>query len=393
MKWSPQQDAALSSASNWLKNGAPGSVYRLFGYAGTGKTTLAQYLAEGVDGTVRYGAYTGKAASVMRKAGCTNAQTIHSMIYHPKQKSQLRLRELEEELANATSKRESDDLKKAIEAEKQNLKRPSFILNMESDLAEAALLIIDECSMVDAQMAQDLLSFGVPVLALGDPAQLPPVGGEGWFTGTKPNTMLTEIHRQARENPIIRMATEVREGRPLQAGKYGESEVIKGRPSPDIAMEAGQILMGLNKTRLATNSRVRQLKGHTSPWPVAGEKLVCLRNSSVHNLLNGTIHIMEEDAFDAEEYIGLTVRSEDGGETTRVMAHRQHFTGNPETIDINDRMTAQEFTFGYGLTVHKAQGSQWENVMLIDDWFGKNRQQWLYTGITRAAEKVTVVRS
>ena len=83
--FTPHQDAALKAVAAWLK-ARPGSrgtpqVFRLFGYAGTGKTTLARHLAEGVDGRVVFGAFTGKAALVMRRKGCADASTIHSMIY------------------------------------------------------------------------------------------------------------------------------------------------------------------------------------------------------------------------------------------------------------------------------------------------------------------------
>ena len=58
--------------------------------------------------------------------------------------------------------------------------------------------------MVDEDLGRDLLSFGKPVLVLGDPAQLPPVKGGGFFTEAEPDVMLTEVHRQAADNPIIR---------------------------------------------------------------------------------------------------------------------------------------------------------------------------------------------
>ena len=136
MDFSPQQDDALKAVARWLKAGRP-QIFRLFGYAGTGKTTLARYFAEHVDGQVQFAAFTGKAASVMRGKGCSGASTIHSLIY--------RARESGEEI-------------------------PSFDLWDEAPASEAELIIIDECSMVDAELGRDLLSFGVPVLVLGDPA-------------------------------------------------------------------------------------------------------------------------------------------------------------------------------------------------------------------------------
>src|SRR5215210_9157695 len=193
MTWSPQQDAALKAVADWLRRGDQ-PVFRLFGYAGTGKTTLARHIAEGVDGEVAFGAYTGKAALVLRTKGCPDASTIHSMIYRS---------------------RESDE------------GGPQFVLNRQSPVARASLIIIDECSMVDEELGRDLLSFGQPVLVLGDPAQLPPVKGGGFFTEGEPDVMLTEVHRQARDNPIIRLSMVVREGGRLPHGRHGESRVLR----------------------------------------------------------------------------------------------------------------------------------------------------------------------
>jgi exodeoxyribonuclease V len=152
MTWSPQQDAALKAVSLWLKRGEP-QVFRLFGYAGSGKTTLARAIADDSEGDVLFGAFTGKAALVMRSKGCKDARTIHSLIYRA---------------------RDSDS------------EEPIFELNEEGPAAKARLIIIDECSMVDSELGRDLLSFGKPVLVLGDPAQLPPLKGGGYLPMASP---------------------------------------------------------------------------------------------------------------------------------------------------------------------------------------------------------------
>ena len=149
MDFSPQQDDALKAVARWLKDGRP-QIFRLFGYAGTGKTTLARYFAEHVDGQVQFAAFTGKAAQVLRSKGATNARTIHSLIYRPRG---------EEAVAD--------------EATGKTSMSPTFALNRQSPVARAKLIIVDECSMVDEQLGRDLLSFGTPILVLGDPAQLP----------------------------------------------------------------------------------------------------------------------------------------------------------------------------------------------------------------------------
>src|SRR5690606_24318855 len=146
-----------------------------FGYAGTGKTTIAKHLAESIGGNVLFAAYTGKAAHVLRNKGCEGAATIHSLIYRSRDKSKQHLHELEEELTQlliSMKDMEQDyidnhpkvrALKRDIDDEIHNSSQPMFILNNESTVREADLVVIDECSMVDATMGQDLLSFGTPV--------------------------------------------------------------------------------------------------------------------------------------------------------------------------------------------------------------------------------------
>lgn len=410
MNWSPQQDAALQGVAKWLHEGDQ-QVYRLFGYAGTGKTTLAKHFAEGVDGTVLFGAFTGKAAYVLRTKGCPGATTIHSMIYHTKDKGRAHLLELEAALAELRAElhaelapdepRENVDyhpkvqeLSGQIELERNSLSRPSFSLNMESTVKDATMVVIDECSMVDGRMGEDLLSFGKKVLVLGDPAQLPPVHGAGFFTEVnRPDFMLEEIHRQAADNPIIAMATKVRLKEKLEDGRYGESLVTSERLTPEQALEADQILVGRNVTRTGVNRRVRSLLKHEHWHPVPGDRLICLRNNHDKGLLNGAIWHATEIGDISDERIVMTLDPDLGGDPTTVEAHSAYFKG--EEVPFWNRKDAEEFDYGYGVTVHKSQGSQWDDVLLFDEsyCFRENRHRWLYTGITRAAEKVIVVRT
>src|SRR4029079_9418965 len=234
-QFTPHQDNALKSVADWLKadpgrNGTR-QVFRLFGYAGTGKTTLARHIAEDTDGDVKFAAFTGKAAHVMRGKGCRGATTIHSLIY--------RLRGEDED-------------------------GPNFVLNDDSAAAKAALIVIDECSMVDAEIGRDLLSFGTRVLVLGDPAQLPPVSGGGFFTAADPDIMLTEVHRQAANDPIIRLSMTVREGGELSEGSHGERRVVsRDDIEPDDVVHADQVLVGRNGTRRNYNRRIRELLART----------------------------------------------------------------------------------------------------------------------------------
>lgn len=277
MLFSPQQDEALKAVSRWLKEGRT-PVFRLFGYAGTGKTTLAKHFAENVDGEVLFAAFTGKAAQVLRSRGATNARTIHSLICCPRGEETV-----EDEETGKTSV------------------APMFSINRQSPLAKAALIIIDECSMVDEQLGKDLMSFGTPILVLGDPGQLPPVSGGGFFTEQEPDYLLSEIHRQAKDNPIIHLAMDVREGREIMRGDYGAAQVIsKSEVTQSLVLDADQVLVGTNRTRRRYNQRLRELKGFTADYPQSGDKLVCLRNDPAKGLLNGSLAGHEFVARDGE---------------------------------------------------------------------------------------------
>ncbi|MBV8781158.1 MAG: AAA family ATPase [Phycisphaerae bacterium] len=367
MQWSYQQSEAIEAVGRWLKR-KDKQVFRLFGYAGTGKSTLAKSLAESVRGRVVYAAFTGKAALVMRRKGCDEASTLHSLIY--------------------THKTDDHGL-------------VEYILNPASMAATAALIIIDEVSMVGDQLGCDLLSFNRPVLVLGDPAQLPPVekGKEagGFFTRDEPDVMLTEIHRQAENNPIIAMATAVREGREIEIGGYGDCRVITRKEiSRDDILSAGQVLVGLNRTRVGFNARIRQLRGFKSDLPEAGDKLVCLKNNHPKGLLNGglwKVHSVLEQTMDE---LRMLVDSEDfdGTERKEVLVPKKFFIGGEKELDWRYLRTVDQMTYGYALTVHKSQGSQWDDVVVFDESqsFREDARRHLYTAITRAAEKVTIVK-
>ena len=365
-RFSPQQETALKAVTQWLADtpgeGAP-PVFRLFGYAGTGKTTLARHIADEADGRVLFAAFTGKAAQVMRDKGCYNASTIHSLIYKP---------------------RDTMD------------ETPSFSLWDDAPASRAKLIIIDECSMVDAELGRDLLSFGVPLLVLGDPAQLPPIAGGGFFTEAEPDAMLTEVHRQAQNDPIVRLSMDIREGREILPGAFGATQVVrKADLDPQRVLDADQVLVGRNTTRRAYNIRLRERRGIEDVLPVAGDRLVCLRNNRKKNLFNGGLWTVRERGARRTGLMSLRLMP-DGGVGMRgvkVTVRPECFTGGIEDFDWSQRKPYDEFDYGYVLTVHKAQGSQWDDVVLFDESFAfpDSRARWLYTGITRAAKKLTLV--
>ena len=403
MDWSPQQDAALRDIEAWLKRppSLEEQVRKLFGYAGTGKSTLAKEINAMVGGQALACAYTGKAASVISKKGLPGASTIHSLIYTPVGDGKQRIRELEEELKMLEKgEQRTPLLQNRIMAVRRSLHEarfnsgPQFVLKEESSITGAPLVILDECSMVPERMAEDLMSFGVRLLVLGDPAQLPPVKGTGYFTQGRPHNMLTEVHRQARDNPIIDIATRVRQGEVVPMGDYGEGARVVSRIDAEEAVAHDQVLCGTNKKRQAINKRHRQLDGHVSPFPYAGERLICLKNNRELGLLNGTIWTAAEDTAEPDaddEQVFLRIRPEEGGEPMGVPAEVSLFHDDMEKADW--RSKGQHFTYGYAVTVHKAQGSQWDKVLLFDDWPSSDtHRNWLYTGVTRAAERLTIVR-
>ena len=375
MEFSPQQDQALKAASQWLKAGDR-QIFRLFGYAGTGKTTLARHLAEGVDGDVLFAAFTGKAAQVLRSRGASKASTIHSLIYRPR----------------------GEETVEDEETGKQAV-LPTFSLNRQSPVSKAAVIIIDECSMVDEELGRDLLSFGTPVLVLGDPGQLPPVSGGGFFTEHEPDILLEEIHRQARGNPIIELARQVREGGQIMIGDYGDTAKVisKSDVDTDLVLAADQVLVGTNKTRRRYNQRLRELKGFEGPLPAAGDKLVCLRNDPQKGLLNGSLWQVTSAARTVKPAMNILIRTEDEGvdrHSAKVKLLKAAFEEPEREIPWQLKRRHDDFDYGYALTVHKAQGSQWEDVVLFDESyaFREHRDRWLYTAITRASERLTVVK-
>jgi len=368
--WSPQQDRAIALVREWLRDSSGSQIFRLFGYAGTGKTTLAKELAADVRGVVLYATFTGKASLVLRKKGCAGASTIHSLIY----------------------KAETDPVTGVAR----------FELNLDSDLADAALLIIDEVSMVDGDLARDLLTFGRRILVLGDPAQLPPVKGEGFFINAEPDVMLTEVHRQARDNPIIRISMEIREGGRLQPGQYGASAVIRRADIDHDRMRehvlaSDQLICGLNRTRTAFNRRVRELKGlrgKREPWhPAIGDKLICLRNNRQKHLFNGGLWEADRVGTAAGKMIIVATSQDEERDPVEIDVFEEFFNGTESRLDWRARKDSDEFTFGWAITCHKSQGSQYDAPIIFDESgaFREAQRNWLYTAVTRAAERVTVI--
>jgi exodeoxyribonuclease V len=364
--WSPQQDHGLQKVRRWI-NTHDKDVFRLFGFAGTGKTELAREVGHDIK-AVRYCAYTGKAAHVLRQRGCTPTSTIHSLIYR------------------ATFDPDSETW--------------SYDRRERGELGDLRLIIVDEASMVDNGLARDLLSYRIPILVIGDPAQLPPINGPGYFMAGEPDVMLTEIHRQAAENPILRLADRIRRGGQLPRAGYsangGSLQIVNSQTEPG---DFDVTLVGLNRTRRRQNRILRHHFGFARrsqrklpPQPL--EMLVCLHNDYRVNapVFNGSLWQVDTVApYDHDgnlPILQLTLQNEYSKTTVRVP--EECFTEGCFEF----YRGLQQFDYGYCLTVHKAQGSEWGSVLLFNEanrLRGGDPKCWLYTGITRAREQLTIV--
>jgi exodeoxyribonuclease-5 len=371
---SQKQGEAVRAVLEWFRTPTKDRkpIFRLFGFAGTGKTYTAKHIEQEIGGNVAYMAFTGKAALVMRENGCRGASTIHSQIYK-------------------VVRVKSDDGKSW---------KHKFVLNHNSPIAMSDLIIVDECSMVGEKIANDLMSFGIPILVLGDPAQLPPIDGLGYFTEAEPDIMLTEIHRQAKDSPIVWMATQVRRGRTLKYGKYGDSEVVSKVGAADMN-EYDQIIVGRHVTRNKVNSRVRKSRGFDDDLPMKGEKLLCLKNDSSLGIYNGSLLEVERRIeINYGKMAGMGFHKYDltydlmEGDLIEAIVHDSFFDGSsaPHKSALDG---TQHMDYGYSLTGHKSQGSQWGSVLIFDEsyCFRESASRWLYTTITRAEHTVKIYRS
>jgi hypothetical protein len=181
--------------------------------------------------------------------------------------------------------------------------------------------------MLGEAMAKDLLSFGVLILALGDEAQLPPIGDRRFFTSREPDFQLTEIRRQEAGSPIIQLATEVRQKQPLIYGSYGDSAVNRrGTMLLKDLLNYDQVIVGTHRKRQHLNKRMRELLGHSGELPNPGEKIVCLKNNREKGLLNGTLWTVKRATPDGA-FIELEIENDLGHQVT-VVAPSKGFTGD-----------------------------------------------------------------
>ncbi|RAI46169.1 ATP-dependent DNA helicase [Rhodoplanes roseus] len=417
---SDKQNAAIATIKDWYSNRSKDQqVCRVFGYAGVGKSTIVKYaidelgLSTEKPGEVLYAAFTGKAALVMTRKG-TPASTIHSLVYRVSEPTPQEIEKLEKEAAEiraglqarGVAERLFEEARlRSLELRLKDAHKPRFVLNAESAVRDCKLLVLDEVSMVGAEMARDLLAFGKPTLVLGDPGQLPPVKGEGAFDAPNPDVMLTEVHRQAGESAVLRLATLAREGKWIPHGHHDDFvwKMRRNDVGPEQLLKADQVICGRNATRIQLNVAMKRAAGFDAVFPGGnGEKLICLKNRNDVGLVNGMFVTLDDIKDDGDDIaFTASITSEDGkkigggatgkGERFRIWRgpFLDHVMPDPERErrEYQKKRTAVECVWGWAITCHKSQGSSWPNIVIYDDGLGRtaeDRARWLYTAITRA---------
>ncbi len=364
------------------------------GYAGTGKTTLVKFIISALDVSedkVAYATYTGKAAEVLRKKGNKNAQTLHRLLYDsfPKQGG-------------------------------------GFVRVPKKALGYS-IVVVDECSMVPKSMIDMLLRHKIFVIFLGDPFQLPMIDKKEAHTLLdKPDVFLEEIMRQEAESEIIQLTMKIRNGETIDFMEGNEVIIDSAKNMVTGHLTwADTILCATNATRHSINKQVRDLFGYKDILQ-SGEKIIVKRNywedcnEDGDALVNGTIGIIQ-DPFESFVTIPGYIKNDrhripiimadftpDGGKPFGVIDFDKDFVLN-ETPCVDWRVAYQlgklknrigdilpkQATYGYALTCHAAQGSEWDKVLVIEENFPfdkKEHARWLYTACTRASEKLVLLR-
>lgn len=387
---------------DWFRHSTR-QFFVLAGYAGTGKTTLLKHVVTKTLGLVpedsaAFITPTGKAATVLIRSGI-HATTLHKLIY------QSIVEEVEVEING-----------KKVTVEKLSFKRRDSIDK------SIKLIILDEASMVSDEVLMDLSEFGVKMLLCGDNAQLPPVEGLNGFL-TAPDYTLKTIVRQNLGNPIILLSEMARESKYIPYGRYGNCATVvsrrlfTGEQRKNYLIKAEQIICGTNKTRAQINEEIRALRGFDG-LPKDGEKLICTQNNwetyiddeMRFNMVNGIIGTVIDPFYDEAKSIGFIQFKPDFLDRNCPEAlpidlgifqegyyrykRGDYFEKFNENGEAAGAFTLNRFEFGYCISCHKAQGSEFDSVIVFDEsyCFKEDKSRWLYTAIARAKKKLIIVR-
>lgn len=381
---STDQQVVVDALMSWQKK--PSTPYvTVGGYAGTGKTTVTALLRQLLNKQnkklrVAFCSYTGKATMVLMQKlreqmalmPQDSVSTIHSLIYSPVVNSN-------DEIVGWERKEELD----------------------------CDLIIVDEASMIDQQIWSDLQSFQIPIIAVGDHGQLPPIRGS-FSLMNEPHLRLEQIHRQIEDNPIIKLSRLAREGRKIPIKDFSSGVVKVSRRQDGIFEQVGDLLMGevgdtlmlcgYNSTRVKLNQYARQQFELHTPLPEPGDRVICLRNNHTQGIYNGMTGIIENITSEDEEWFYAEIDMGEGEPEFKGLILKEQFN-NPQSLNHTDgrrrTLKGDLFDFGYAVTVHKAQGSQAKNVILFEERFKSMDDnmwsRWLYTGITRAQENLLII--
>jgi exodeoxyribonuclease-5 len=417
---SPDQAAVYDAILTWAKAAKHhhGDVLTMGGFAGSGKSSILGVLASSTKLLVAYVAFTGRAASVLdcKLRACGVATTT-------------RLRRTEEDATKGFAALFDDTLKHAhqgpalcttihrllykpvVDAETEELK--GFSKRDKLD-RRYDLIVVDEASMVSDTMLEDIKTHGVPILAVGDHGQLPPVKSSGSCVAN-PTLRLEKIHRQAAGNPIIRLSAGLRtHGKFLRKYDGGDilytskANVQKVLQEADVKALSTGILCWMNRTRVKLNGEARVAAGFRGP-PRKGEPLLSLKNKPP--VYNGMRGVAAEDSNELAEgnpweLSCLIEFPDEGFPATRHTLCAPQFNREKIFADVAElrargidvrsmAMVGEFYDFGYALTVHKSQGSSFQHAVVYcdrpqkpddEDW-----RRWAYTAVTRASEKLTVL--
>lgn len=372
---SPEQDAALAAILAWWREtkGKPG-LFKLAGYAGTGKTTLMGEVVKELrdsdkDLTIAFATFTGKASTVLSgkvELGSDDyCGTIHGLIYTPI----------------------------VVDGHVKGWRR-------KDDLGDVRLILIDEASMVNEEIFRDIAQYGLPILAVGDHGQLPPVNGTFNLMGS-PDFRLETIHRQAEGNPIVKLSMDARtHGGRVHAGTYGPG--VRKVVVPELSKAVRDhfdkdavYLCAFNGTRVFVNKLFREILGIRSAAPIKGERLICLRNNREEGIYNGMTGIITKIEQKGKDQYAVELDMDGGGRFEGVCSRNQFGQANtPQNWNV--RRLGNLFDWAYCMTVHKAQGSEAEKVVLIEQRMPQAEDhlfaKWLYTGITRARKELLIIK-
>jgi exodeoxyribonuclease-5 len=402
MKLSKEQQKVMDGIIQWF-NDAKEQWLVVSGYAGTGKTTLLSFLPKLLPDTTRitFNTYTGKASSVLSNklsnanVWNVNVSTIHKLMYQPIIKSE-------------------EDGTEYIEGWEKVEEIPYD------------LIVIDEASMVNQEMFEDLLSYDKPVLCIGDKGQLPPIFSDKFCLMNNPDFSLETIHRQAEGSPIIKLSKFIRENGVLPKNltsykvktitwwKKEDREFFNKIPWDNINVMG---LCSFNRTRKSLNFYIRQLLGyHNDNLINKGERIVCLKNNEVldkkvYYVMNGMTAIIENVYSTPHSRLkNLTIKMDHNQEKFKCLSDVRSFgeinikklgkiSGDPRNKNyakVKKQKNVNLFDYGNIITVHKAQGSEWPCICLVDERneyiSDKMYCKWLYTAITRASQKIIVIK-